>query len=680
MRVCLLLVVASVVGVRSACGENWYERGFYLLHEDHHTSGTREVGRDADPVETARLINLSRPDVIQIHAKGNPGWTTYPSQVGYTPPLLKRDVMQVWRDIADKYHYPLSVYYNLGRDGEIMKRHPEWNRSDARGREIDRALCYHSGVAEAYLWPMVREIMDRYHPQGWWFDGSCFTVRLCYCDQCRERFKREAGADPPTKPSDPNWPRYHEMQRQIYREMIHKTAALIHDIDPRCLVSVNWAYSLRMPEKPDREINYLTGDIGNRVEGLSSEAHWYDGTGLPFDLMTQLCTMYDKDADGGTLVRPRFGPKSPVQIQQEMAIIIANGGRFWAWDSPTPESGLTPTRHEYLARHVAPWLKVRKPWCLGTTRLPDVSLLNTATAHYAVTDATGTTSFTRRNNRLEGAVAQLPPLHLNYEMVGQWRLHDQDIHSRVLIVEHPKRLTGRDVASLRDYVRGGGTLLLTGMGLGHGNGNLLPVFGLKNVVGPRQAERLTVKLATGRQAFDHHLFRFEMAGAQPVLTALDAEGDERPIFTRHSFGRGTAWYFATPLLAAHGKNVIPPALMKAVFDHVVPAKERLVTTNAPETVEVVLRAKGLDRILHLVNMATGTRQVYEGGRRTYVNLSALPLVPLCKIRLRTPQEPREVLLQPQNTRLDDWQYVDGCVEANIPAFKVHQMIVVRLGE
>ena len=105
-------------------------------------------------------------------------------------------------------------------------------------------------------------------------------------------------AEPPTDRDDPQWSAYHDMQRQIYREFVHQTAAMIHQLDPQCLVAVNWAYSLRMPERPDAELAYLTGDIGNRVEGLSAEAHWYDGTGRPFDLMTQLCTMY-ADRRGG---------------------------------------------------------------------------------------------------------------------------------------------------------------------------------------------------------------------------------------------------------------------------------------------------------------------------------------------------------------------------------------------
>jgi hypothetical protein len=67
---------------------HWYARSFYLLHLDHHANAAMEVGRDADPTETARLLSLSKPDVIQIHAKGNPGWTTCPTRIGYTPPKL----------------------------------------------------------------------------------------------------------------------------------------------------------------------------------------------------------------------------------------------------------------------------------------------------------------------------------------------------------------------------------------------------------------------------------------------------------------------------------------------------------------------------------------------------------------------------------------------------------------
>ena len=670
-----------IAGTTAAWAENWYEQAFYLLHEDHHTSGAAEVGRDADPAETARLINLSKPDMIQIHAKGNPGWTTYPTKIGHTPPLLRRDVMAVWRKIADEYGYPFSAYYNLGRDGEIMKRRSEWNRSDAEGKEIDRALCYHSGVAEEYLWPMIDEVMRAYHPEGWWFDGSCFTVRLCYCDACRKRFAKETGLEPPTTASDKGWNAYHEMQRQVYRECIRDTARRIHEMDPQCLVAVNWAYSLRMPEKPDHGIAYLTGDIGNRVEGLSAEAHWYDGIRLPFDLMAQLNTLYSKPVAGASPERPTFAPKPPIQIQQEMAVVVANGGRFNVWDNPTPESGLTPARHEFLGKHVAPWLAARKRWCLGSTRLPDVSLLHAAAAHYAVTDAAGTVCFNRRDNRIDGAAELLPRLHLNYEMVGDWRLHEQDVRSPLLIVEHAKRLTQKDIDALIEFIRGGGKILLSAMGINHGSGNPLhEVFGITDVTGPKSAQKLTAQADGKTWPFEHHLFRFETTTAETVLEARDVSGGSHPLLTCNRFGEGEAWYFATPMLTAHGNSAVPMGLLREVFRIVSPPNDRQIRVEAPETVEIVLRRQESSLVLHLVNMAPGEREVVKAGRRRYVSVRSLPEVPPCRVSVRAEQKPVRVVLQPQGTPLTSWRYENGRVEATVPGLVVHQMLVLEFGD
>jgi len=76
------------------------------------------------------------------HAKGKPGWTTYPSETGHTPGDLGSDVLGLWRDIARKNGYIWSICYNIGRDDEIQKRRPEWNRTDGKGKERTAMLCY----------------------------------------------------------------------------------------------------------------------------------------------------------------------------------------------------------------------------------------------------------------------------------------------------------------------------------------------------------------------------------------------------------------------------------------------------------------------------------------------------------------------------------------------------------
>ena len=53
------------------------------------------------------------------------------------------------------------------------------------------------------------------------------------------------------------------------------------------------------------------------MEVLSADAHWYDGQEKPFDLMT---TIFVNEGKALSL-KPRG------QMEQEMALIAANGGR-----------------------------------------------------------------------------------------------------------------------------------------------------------------------------------------------------------------------------------------------------------------------------------------------------------------------------------------------------------------
>ena len=664
------ILIAEILSVATvACGaggDHWYFNSFYLLHEDHHTQDQFEVGRDADPQETKRLINLSRPDVIQIHAKGNPGWTTYPTEIGFTPPKLARDVMAIWRDISRSEGYHFSAYFNIGRDGEIMKRRPEWNRVRANGKLYERALCYHSGVAEEYLLPMVREIINNYHPDGFWFDGSAFTVSVCYCPKCRERFKREYDLEAPEDPKSPGWDQYKEMQRQIYREFVHKTAAMIHDIDPKCLVTFNWAYSLRMTEKPDEGIAYLTGDIRNGVDALSGEAHWYDSQSKPFDLMTSVWIRKNN----------RLGTKPQGQIEQEMAIIIANGGRFFVWDNPTQKSGLMAENMEFLGEVVAPFLRQRQKWCLNSERIPDISLLNNSAAHYAVNNESPV-CFSRGNNRIEGTCKALFKHHLNYEMIPDWRMQEQDIRSSVLLVEHPKMLAEETIHVLRDYVSSGGTVLMTGMGLTR-NPEISELFGVKMVAGAKEPEDFTISMEGTSLPLRHWLLRVELSGAESLLNVEDSEGQSFPLFTRNQFGQGNALYVSIPMLTPHGGCEIPKSVLQYIIDTAIPPSERWITTNAPETVEVVLRQKDDSYILHLVNRAPGNRSVSGEGKLRETIITKIPPVSECRISVRLPVKPTKVHLEPEGITLTGWTFENGRLEAVIPSFDIHQMVVMQV--
>lgn len=662
---------ARAWGANPGPGEGWYERAFYLVHLDHHTTDKHAVGAAADPAETDRLIALSRPDVIQIHAKGNPGWTTYPTKVGHAPPKLSRDVLAVWRDIARRRGYAWSIYYNFGRDGVIMRDRPEWNRVDAGGRLRENALCYHTGVAEGYLWPMIEEEMERYGPDAFWFDGSCFTVATCYCAKCRERFRGETGLDAPTGPGDKGWDEFKEMHRAIYREVVKATFERIRRRNPGCRVTFNWAYGLHMAEEPPGFVDHLTGDTGNSVDRLSAEAHWYDSQPKPFDLMTT----------GHYVGEAGAFPKPAGQIEQEMAIIAANGGRYHLWDNPTPESGLVPERHEFFGRVVAPFLRARQPWCLGTRRVPAVSVLHTSTHHYAAT-RNSPSCFPNGSvvsRTLRGASEALVRAHADYELISRERLLRGEIGTGVLIAEDLAGAKKDEVAALRAFAESGGTLLLTGGGLRLDG--LAELGGLSAAGAMPAGSVWWAKAQGGDLPMGIPLWRSAPKQDLGVTTVMAAEcgGESLALVTRRPIGGGSVVAVLVPVFSLVDPKERPSPGLEPfrawLLDLVAPRAMRPVTTDAPPTVEMVLRRRDGQSILHLVNRAEGSREKFPG-KHVHWKITGIPEVAECRVSLRLASRPSSVVAQPGGLEIKGWAFDGGMLQFRCPRFAIHQMVVV----
>lgn len=638
-----------------------------MLHEDHHIKAETEVGKNSDPEETARIIALSRPDAIQIHAKGRPGFASYPTKTGWMAPKYERDVLKVWRDIAHKDGYNFSIYYNLGRDSEIQVRKPKWNRVGPDGKLQDAALCYHSGVAEGYLWPMIEEIITNYQPDGLWFDGSVFTIKNCYCNVCRARFQKEQTLPVPVKPGQAGWTAYKDMQRQIYREFLFKTVDRIKKKDPECLVAINLAYSMHMPEKPYKGLDYFTADFGNEVEELSQEAHWYDNQDKPFEIMTTV------HFDGGNGKGRQPKPKG--QLEQEMAIIIANGGRYNAWDNPDSKSAISVQMGKHMQEVVSPFLRARQPWLLQTQRLPDVSLLYSATDHYAATDSV--------SNAFLSATSFIPVTDkilqagINYEMVPEYKLANNDIKGKLLIVEDPAALSDNNIKCLRNFTESGGTILVTGRGILPLN--MAELLGIS--INKSEAVRVDVLVTNNKEVYSFKPtgYQTETKGAQVLLKIKDAFGNEYPFFTSYPVGKGKAMAVMAPLLSKEkttGQDV-PAALIKEILESALPSEQRLLVAVAPATVETVLRKKGKKHILHMINHARGERELIKITWHKYYKISDIPPSPATHVSMKIAAKPTSVKLQPQNEELKNWQYKNGRLEADIPGFDIHQMLVVE---
>ena len=97
---------------------------------------------------------------------------------------------------------------------------------DARGEIVvngDPCVCNRPNEAKkGYLYeqflPQIREIITRYDPDGFWFDGDYILTRPCWCENCLREWRAATGQEAPREEASPLWGRWCEWHYRRYCE------------------------------------------------------------------------------------------------------------------------------------------------------------------------------------------------------------------------------------------------------------------------------------------------------------------------------------------------------------------------------------------------------------------------------------------------------------------------------
>ncbi len=650
----------------------WYRDSYYNWFMTHHVVGTEEVGREINVERIKGFLREQDPGYIGVHARGPMGWALYPCETGYPLPKLHVDLVEVFAEIAEELDKPLLIYYNLGRDKEIEKRRPEWNRIDVDGKLYPMSLSYLTRVKEEYLWPQIREIMLKYKPDAFWFDGSVYSVWPCFREETKARFREETGLEAPQSEDSPVWDAYRDFQRQVWREFTAQAADFVHGIDPECLVSFNMAYTVWMPEKPGEGVDFTTMDLGHLREDISLVTRFTDTQGIPFEILLPVRFFF---MEHGSLLRPME------QMKQDAAQVIANGGIFSGWDQPGETTVFLPGHQERLIE-LSRWIHERRPWCHGTVSQPDASVLIIAESHYRPdatlekfpsVKSTKMYCYPHENVRVRGACYGLNRRHVHNSVIAGWRLKEGPVRGRLLVVEDSKVVPGDVCEAIAEFAENGGTVLLTGNAIREPAAAKL--IGAAPGEGEPRVQEFSISLAGGEKAaIRHRLCEVRAGQAQVILTAQAAEG-ERPFLTRRACGKGEVYYCGSPIFTEYSYTQVPGAVAGDILERVLPERERRLVVDGPETVEVSLRSKGAMQVIHLVNKAQGS----EEGRQFTRVVRDIPAAGPCKLELKAKRRPASVTLEPGG-RKATWEYKNGRVSIDVPGFAIYEIVAVTTGE
>ena len=427
--------------------------GYFGIHFDlHPKKSDTALGRDVTEENIRAFLRRVRPDYVQYDCVGVPGYSGYPTRIGWPAPGIVKDSLAVWRKVTREKRVALLIHYCVLWNQAAVEHHPDWAAVNAQGVREKTVLSIFSPFAEQLLIPQLKEAATLYDLDGAWMDADAWVARLDYSPAALAEWKRQTGKDAaPKSRTEPDWAEWKMFHRREFEKYLCRYVDAIHAHSPKFQIACNWMYSLVSGVWPvGSKVDYLSGDYPKHssTDEARAEARYFASNGKPWDL---LAWGFNK-----------HGLKSATQLKQEAAATIMQGGGWGIYYVPT-RSGQISDAIIKTVGEVADFCRARQAVCFRSTSVPQVALLQSAETYWDQADNTTFGCFGARcREDTKGALFALLALHYSVDILAEHQLTPRLHEFPVVVIPDAYKLTDEFRRTLLDYVEAGGSLVLLG--------------------------------------------------------------------------------------------------------------------------------------------------------------------------------------------------------------------------
>jgi len=636
---------------------------FFGLHFDFHaTKNDSTIGKTFTAEMIDSMLTMVKPDYIQVDCKGHPGISSYPTKVGNPAPGFVKDPMKIWREVTRKHHVALFVHYSGVLDKESGIKHPEWEAIDSNGEKIEGEMSVKGPYADSLLIPQFKELIDNYGIDGCWIDGECWALKPDYSLNMQKAFRAETGIKKiPKSFSEPGGYEFYEFNRKAFRRYIAHYTDELHKYDPKFQVTSNWAFSSRMPEPVDVNIDFISGDFSHKNSVYSGlyESRCVAPQGKPWDLMSW---SFAYDFDNGTLVT-----KSAAQLEQLAATVISMGGGYQVYFQQNRDASPRPWQFG-LMKEVAQFCRERQPFCQGAKPIPQIALL------YSSEDYKKNAGLLYQNSSFNDRLKGMLELLLNgqnaVEILMEHHLKGQMYKYPLIVIPECKYLSSDFEAELLDYVESGGNLLVIGSETTGMFANQL------NVKFQEPAFTATGVIASGNgmagisTTFQPVILKSNALPCGQRYQTSDFRFPSAPAASVTSYGKGkiAGVYFNIAKQYLEVTNPVYRDFINAIVEKLFP--EPLVEVKGSDNIVVTVNKLGDKLAVDLINISG------DHSNEKVARYDEIPEVGPVTMKIRMEERPKKVMLQPENISLN-YSFSDGIMKTTIDRLKIHSIVIIE---
>ena len=183
----------------------WYQKNLRFLQTV--LRATDIVNYDAKGV--AEYMKKTNTDVLVVNAGGVMDFFPNPLPMANPNPFMK-DGQDYLTDLCNELH-AIGKYVTVrvdfrGVEDARYNQHPDWFAKNPDGSPKRTTYsptltlnspCYLSYYANEHAVEFIKYLFEHYDLDGIWENALSFGTGVCYCDRCRERYKRDTGKELP---------------------------------------------------------------------------------------------------------------------------------------------------------------------------------------------------------------------------------------------------------------------------------------------------------------------------------------------------------------------------------------------------------------------------------------------------------------------------------------------------
>jgi len=674
--------------------KTWYDECYRKLFFDFHSAGTA-VGLAAafDAEQWADRLQAANVQAVSVFTKCGFGYSFYQKgSIRYQHPHLPEGLDMLEEQIAALHKRGMKAigYYHTFNSEPIARDHPEWIETNHDDSTKGVSICLTGPLAKEWMLPHIAEIVSNYEVDSMFFDGT-YAHSPCFCEGCKARYAAEnEGMELPKDSSDPHWKRFVQWKMQALVDLRQAICDTIHAIRPECVVSINWSYTLRVPEVVPEGIGALVADImpDDQVYGGSYLSSYWALLDRPFDIMNSAFLQWWGD----------WGCKPAVAMQQEVATAIAHGGLTWIGYQMQQDFDVQPAVMGELGKTLG-FVKDREALLRGAEPVLNVGVLHSLAGHMNGKEP----SFFVKETSPRGAHRMLTQSMIPMHLVNEDTLLRRLSEFRALLLPGQRYLSAGLVQALSEWVEAGGVLVAMGLtGTQADDYSDTGRFALEDLLGVKLVgkydqshayiEVTDERLKPGTLAMPH-LAEADFAFVDPIADDVQTlaklrraylRSDGKPLLawspvgadsgypavTLRSVGKGFAAYIAGDV--CHAYQIKNQWNLKPLVANLLKLTltEPLVQVEAPAWLEVVLMRQADRLIVHLLNQ--------HGDHAVDTNFRCVEQVLPVRdvtVQVRSEAKPTQVTLEPGGV-VPRWSYAGGLVTVKVPEVLIHTAVCV----